>query len=206
MTSFILSHYASGFNSRLALPLQDRIETLFERVRADDYEAFQIIFRASYRRLCAYSKQLVSSSELAEEIVDDVFCSLWQNRKKIHIATSFHSYLNTSIRNRSLDCLRKLRREKIFQLDKAACVPCGQSIATDCLVYEELRLQIERAVARLPEQCRIIFRMSREQDLSYKEIACLLNISVKTVDTQIGRALKSVRQFMAAQEQHTTNY
>ena len=200
MTPPVLSAYSTGLDVNLDHPLQKRMESLFDRVRDDDYEAFQIIFRVSYRRLCAYARQMVCSPELAEEIVDDVFCSLWQNRKKIHIASSFYSYLNTSIRNRSLDCLRKLKREKILQLDKAERVPCGQSIATESLVYEELRVQIERAVTRLPEQCRIIFRMSREQDLSYKEIACRLNISVKTVDTQIGRALRSVRQFMEAQE------
>lgn len=199
MTLPVLS-YCTDPDISLDQPLPKRLESLFTRVREDDYEAFQIIFRVSYRRLCAYSKQMVSSPELAEEIVDDVFCNLWQNRKKIHIASSFQSYLNTSVRNRSLDCLRKLKREKIFQLDKAERVPCGQSIATESLVYEELRVQIERAVTRLPEQCRIIFRMSREQDLSYKEIACRLNISVKTVDTQIGRALRSVRQFMADQD------
>lgn len=200
MSPSVLSHYPAGPQVGLHLPLQERMESLFERVRNDDYEAFQIIFRGSYRRLCAYSKQMVSSPELAEEIVDDVFCTIWQNRKKINIATSFYSYLSTSVRNRSLDCLRKLKREKIFQLQKAERVQCGQSIATEHLVYQELCLQIERAVTRLPEQCRLIFRMSREQDLSYKEIAYRLNISVKTVDTQIGRALKSVRQFMAAQE------
>lgn len=200
MTPSILSPCPSAPETKSGPPLQEGMESLFERVKADDYEAFQIIFRVSYQRLCAYAKNMVSSPELAEEIVDDVFCSLWQHRKKIHIATSFHSYLNTSVRNRSLDCLRKLKRERIFHLDEAERVPCAQSIATERLAYEELRIQIERAVTRLPDQCRTIFRMSREQDLSYKEIARRLNISVKTVDTQIGRALRSVRQFMAAHE------
>lgn len=176
----------------------EHYEGLFERVTNDDHTAFEIIFRNFYKSLCAYSKQLVVCPQLAEEIVDDVFCNLWRNRKKIQINTSFRAYLITSIRNRSLDSLRKRKDIKVYVLDHADAVEAEQSIGCDGLIYEELRSQIDGAIATLPQQCRLIFRMSREQDLSYRDIAVKLNISVKTVDTQIGRALKHIRKSIDA--------
>jgi RNA polymerase sigma-70 factor (ECF subfamily) len=171
------------------------IDFLFDRVSAqDDYRAFQKIFVSTYKSLCSYSNKVVKSRELAEEIVDDVFFSLWHNRKRIRITSSFQSYLLTSVRNKSLDELRKAKHGRVTLLDIATTVPCGQSIAYEKLIYDELNLRIEAAVTGLPTQCRIIFLMSREQDLKYKEIASALNISIKTVDTQIGRALKHLRK------------
>jgi RNA polymerase sigma-70 factor (ECF subfamily) len=181
-------------------PTSNRIDRLFQQVKNDDYFAFEKIFRKSYRSLCSYSNQLVICPELAEEIVDDVFCSLWEDRKKIHITTSFQSYLIISIRNRSLDCLRKMKGKKKYLLEDAERVRCKQLIASEKIIYEELRQQVDTAVKALPAQCRRIFQMSREQDFSYKEIANKLNISIKTVDTQIGRALKSIRKSIACQD------
>ncbi|HEX8041354.1 MAG TPA: sigma factor, partial [Chryseosolibacter sp.] len=77
------------------------IDQLFNRVRKDDYTAFGRIFKANYARLCAYSNRFVLNRQLAEEIVDDVFCNLWKNRKRIRISSSFQAYLITSVRNRS---------------------------------------------------------------------------------------------------------
>lgn len=176
------------------LPKPERMDHLFQRVIQDDYSAFEKIFTSTYKTLCSYSNKLVKSPELAEEIVDDVFFSLWHNKKKIQITSSFHAYLLTSIRNKSLDTLRKMRNEKKTVLDHAVSIACNQSIAHEKLIFEELNARINDAVAGLPKQCRTIFLMSREQDLRYKEIALALNISIKTVDTQMVRALKYLRK------------
>ena len=172
----------------------ENLDDLFQRVINDDYSSFEKIFKKSYKSLCAYACHVVKSHELSEEIVDDVFCNLWRNRKKIQITSSFRAYLLTSIRNKALDCLRKMKHEKNALLESAATVPCKQSIAYETLFYEELNGRIEAAIQGLPKQCRTIFLMSRDQDLKYKEIAELLNISIKTVDTQMGRALKYLRK------------
>lgn len=176
----------------------ESIDGLFQRVVNDDYSAFEKIFHSSYRYLCYYSSQLVVCQQTAEEIVDDVFCNLWRNRKKIQVSCSFRAYLITSIRNRSLDSLRKTRGIRVYVLDHANSVECKQAIASESLIYEELSKHVEKAIERLPEQCRLIFRLSREHDLSYKDIARQLDISVKTVDTQIGRALRSIRRSLAS--------
>lgn len=181
-------------------PPNDRMSYLFQRMKDDDYLAFEAIFKATYRRLCAYAHQLVISHELAEEIVDDVFCNIWRNRKRIHITSSFQSYLIRSVRNRSLDCLRQSRDERKYVLEQAERLECRQSIASEKMIYEELCQQIDAVVKNLPEQCGLIFRMSRYQDLSYREIANTLKISIKTVDTQIGRALKSIRKSLASRQ------
>ena len=86
----------------------------------------------------------------------------------------------------------------VYVLDHADAVEADQSVGCEGLIYEELRSQIDGAIETLPKQCRLIFRMSREQDLSYRDIAVKLNISVKTVDTQIGRALKHIRKSIDA--------
>jgi RNA polymerase sigma-70 factor (family 1) len=175
-------------------------ETLFQRVKNDDTAAFGIIFKKYYRALCSYSYQLVISRELAEEIVDDVFCNLWSNRKKIDITSSFQAYLMISIRNRSVDCLRRMKGERRYVLNHAEKVVCKQAIACESMVFDELCHQVDAAVKALPEQCRMIYLMSRDLELPYKDIARTLNISVKTVDTQIGRALKYIRKRIASRE------
>ena len=173
----------------------EELDQLFQRVTLGDYTAFESIFKKHYHGLCAYSNRLVMDPQLSEEIVDDVFFSLWKNREKIEINTSFHAYLVTSVRNRSLDCLRQLKHEKRkYLLEHAEALPCKQSIAYETMMLEELHHRIHAAVRILPTQCRIIFQMSREEDLKYKDIAQRLNISIKTVDTQIGRALKHLRK------------
>jgi len=172
----------------------ESLDSLFKRVTEDDYLAFEQIFKRTHKMLCAYSCKVVKSREMAEEIVDDVFFGLWNNRKKIQITNSFHGYLSAAIRNRSLDRLRKLKHERSTELQNAGVLICEQSIAHETLIFHELQKQVEAAIQELPRQCRTIFLMSRDQDLKYKEIAEILNISIKTVDTQMGRALKHLRK------------
>jgi RNA polymerase sigma-70 factor (family 1) len=172
-----------------------QLNVLFLRViEHDDYKAFEDIFKNSYYSLCNFSNKLVHSRELAEEVVDDVFYNLWKNRKKIQINTSFKSYLLTAVKNRSLDYLRKLKKERNLAIENAAGIACNQSIASETMAFEELSRKIEKAIQALPKQCKLIFLLSRDQELKYKEIAEMLNISIKTVDTQMGRALKHLRQ------------
>lgn len=169
-------------------------DSLFQRVAsADDRQAFEYIFNRTYKSLCALSCRIVKNEEQAEEIVDDVFYNFWKNRKSITISTSFVSYLLVSVRNRSLDYLRKVKNKKSTPLDNSVDVPCQQTIADEQIAYEELSERIDMAIQSLAPQCRLIFRMSREQELTYREIAERLNLSIKTVDTQMGRALKHLR-------------
>src|SRR5687768_17714468 len=134
---------------------QDNLDSLFKRVaEGDDYSAFEMIFRLNYKSLCTFANRIVRNHELAEEIVDDVFCNLWKNKGRIQINSSFRSYLITSVRNKSLDCLRNRKNEKNAMLESASSVPCRQSVAYESMAFEELSLRIEKAISELPRQCR----------------------------------------------------
>jgi RNA polymerase sigma-70 factor (family 1) len=175
------------------------LDNLFQRVvYSDDQEAFEQIFDTTYALLCGISFRMTKNAEASEEIVDDVFCSFWNNRRKINIASSFTPYLIASVRNRSLDYLRKLKNQKPSTLDDASGIASVEVIASDAMAYEELKNHITASIQSLPLQCRLIFTMSREQDLTYKEISEKLGLSIKTVDTQMGRALKYLRSELKA--------
>jgi len=170
------------------------LDNLFNRVVcSDDQMAFEQIFESTYKLLRGISFRITKSLESSEEIVDDVFCSLWKNRKAINITWSFSLYLTASVRNRSLDYLRRLKDKKLATLEDASGITSSEIIASDAMAYEELKNHISTAIQSLPRQCRLIFLMSREQDLTYKEISKQLGLSIKTVDTQMGRALKHIR-------------
>src|SRR5688572_8186050 len=115
----LLPHFnpaqAIRYNTGIATlrPQGEGMDALFDRVvREDDYKSFGTCVKRMYRQLCRVSAHMVHSHALAEEIVDDVFCNLWGNRKRIQINPSFQAYLLTSVRNKSLDCLRKAKHDR----------------------------------------------------------------------------------------------
>lgn len=185
------SAYTNG-NGVVPAGLLDKL--FFSFRENEDFRAFEKIFKKLYQPLFQSSLKLVASHETAEEIVDDVFVNLWRNRKKIEIQISFGAYLKTAVRNRSLDYLRNVKRTHNCSLDYATHVACQQADAQEVIAYHELRLRMEEAIEKLPHQCRTIFLLNRDQSLKYKEIAQRLNISIKTVDTQMTRARKYLRQ------------
>lgn len=170
------------------------IEFLLGRVlEYDDYYAFEKLYRTNFGSLKNFSKKLVKINEVAEELVSEVFSKIWYSRKRIVISSSAKSYLYTSVRNISFDYLRKEKHAQWTTLEDAAFV------TADCLdphkhaEFEELQSKVDHAVARLPKQCRLVFQLSRNQGMKYNDIANTLCLSVKTIETQIGRALKSLR-------------
>lgn len=153
-----------------------------------------MFFRAYYQPLCNYAYTFVQDRDEAEEIVQSAFLSVWEKRESIEIRTSLKSYLYTMVRNA---CLNVIKHEKIKQKH------IGEELATAERSYDsvsqrvnssELETRIQVSMEKLPEQCRLIFKLSRFEELKYAEIADQLNISVKTVENQIGKALKIMRE------------
>lgn len=174
---------------------KDRVDYLFAKfLRDDDYVAFEQLFLISYNPLRSFCKKIVHINEVAEELVSEVFFKIWNNRKAIVITTSHKSYLYTAVHNISLDHLRKEKRYILTNIEKAVTIPCDFLDPQMGCEYEELQEKIHGAVNKLPRQCKQIFRLSREQGLRYNEIAEKLQLSVKTIETQMGRALKSLRK------------
>jgi RNA polymerase sigma-70 factor (family 1) len=159
----------------------------------DDYFAFEKLFIFNYNPLRNFCKKIVRINEVAEELVSEVFLKIWSNRKHIVIASSPKSYLYTAVRNISFDHLRKEKHSILAGLEEAAAVPCDSFDPHRCSEFEELQVRIEMAVDKLPRQCKLVFQMSRDHGMKYNEIAEKLQLSVKTIETQMGRALKSLR-------------
>ncbi|MDN5213937.1 RNA polymerase sigma-70 factor [Fulvivirgaceae bacterium BMA12] len=171
-------------------------DLLFKRVvNENSFDDFELIYKHYYDYLCHYAWKLVDEKELAEEVVSEVFYKLWRNINKIEIKTSFKSYLFTAVRNQSFDHLKKSRKARYLE-DMEMIGPkfADRHSPLDELIFDELYYNLERTIEKLPQQCRLIFKMSRDQGLRYREIACALDISIKTVETQMGRALKKLRK------------
>jgi RNA polymerase sigma-70 factor, ECF subfamily len=174
---------------------KDRVDYLFAKfLRDDDYDAFEQLFMVSYSPLRSFCKKIVHINEVAEELVSEVFFKIWNNRKVIVITSSPKSYLYTAVHNISLDHLRKEKKHILTNIDKAVAIPSDFPDPQMGYEYEELQVKIQGAVNKLPRQCKQIFQLSREQGLRYSEIAEKLQLSVKTIETQMGRALKSLRK------------
>lgn len=169
----------------------DDIE-LFLKLREGDEQAFQTIFRNYYQALCNYAYQHLNNRDLAEEAVQDIFVKIWEKRSSINIETSVKNYFFRSVRNQ---CLNILQHEKIKKQYAGKVLETSVQEIDPGHFYLEVNLiqRIEKSIESLPPKRREIFRLSREQGLKYKEIADTLNISVKTVEAQMGLALKHLR-------------
>lgn len=163
-------------------------------IRAGDAAAFEGVFRAHFKRLCAVVYGYAGSSETAEEIVQELFLKIWRQRESLQITDSLEGYLFRAARNESLNHLKHRRVELRWRAREQASDRPVAPAADQALAEGELSRAIDAAIVALPERCRLVFTMSRRQGLSYAEIAESLGISVKTVEVQIGKALKALRE------------
>lgn len=171
-------------------PVEEWFEGL---VRRNDFQAFEKLFHHFYKPLFRYALKYVGSPMVAEEVVSDVFFKIWKNRERITIQDSLQAYLFKSVRNQSLDYLKSQAHLRNNHEEIPLHLENGYANPEEEIIAEELNQQIENAIETLPPQCRVIFRLSRDNGLKYKEIAEKMNLSVKTVETQMGRALKQLR-------------
>ncbi|NLR82189.1 RNA polymerase sigma-70 factor (ECF subfamily) [Chitinophaga polysaccharea] len=174
----------------------EQIKSLFQRVCCDDnIQAYNELYIALCTRLIHFSASIVSSFHLAEEIVSDVFIALWQKRNDLLHVENPVVYLYVSTKNLSLNTLQQQKRHQHHALDHIN--PDMLSIAPEAengMVSAEVSQKIERAIRSLPARCQVIFRLIKQDRLSYREVATLLNISSKTVDAQLTIAVKKISQ------------
>jgi RNA polymerase sigma-70 factor, ECF subfamily len=162
-----------------------------------DEHALESLFREHFTGLCTFAAGYVKDDEAAKEIVQDAFVNLWEKRQSIDLSKPVRSYLSTSVRNR---CLNYLRDNKKFSSDLLALENLSYESVydqPDKLVEADISNQISLAIDELPEKCREIFMLSRNHHLKYQQIAGKLNISVKTVETQMSKALQHMRHRLA---------
>jgi len=173
-------------------------QELVLRVRAGDQAAFQTLFQTYHGPLCAFVYHYLGARDLAEEIVQDVFLFVWERREAWDVKTSVKNYLFTAARNGALSYLR---HERVIERHAPEAIELLSSPAPRPdreLNARELGAAVSRAVSQLPPRCRLIFSLHRQQQLTYSEIAEVLELSPKTVEVQMGRALKALRKSLEA--------
>jgi RNA polymerase sigma-70 factor, ECF subfamily len=166
---------------------------LFLMIKQSDKKSFEILFRTYYAPLCQFSHKYVKDKDDCEEIVQGFFLKLWDKREELEINQSVRNYLFSSIRNR---CLNHIKHDKIKLEYQSEILknPEGQIDTTNFIMEVNLIEKIDQCISALPDRRREIFVLSREHGLKYREIADQLGISIKTVETQMGQALKELRE------------
>ncbi|MDR1335483.1 MAG: RNA polymerase sigma-70 factor [Tannerella sp.] len=175
--------------------------TVFGKIRKGDIEAFERVFRRYYHPLCSYSSGITGRRDVSEEAVQEVFYQIWKDREKIRIRRSLKSYLYGAVKNLSLRYLETLsvREKHLEHIWSADTAPSPQ----EQLEYRELEQIVYRTLRKLPERRMQIFKMHRVNGKKYREIAESFSISVKTVEAEMSKAYKTIRQEI---EKYTVNH
>jgi RNA polymerase sigma-70 factor (ECF subfamily) len=169
---------------------------LLDRLREGDTAAFDALFRAWYAPLVRLAEGMLRDRAVAEEIVQDVLLELWRRRETLVLDGSPQAYLFQATRNRALNHIRHLRVRQ--QGEPQVIAEMSRSVAGDTqLIAEEIETALRSAINELPPRCREVFELSRMRGLRYAEIAETLGISVKTVEAQMGKALRTLRERLA---------
>lgn len=160
---------------------------------------FQSLFKTYYSPLCAFAHRILKNKSEAEEVVQQVFINIWDKRKQIKIDVSYQSYLHRAVRNTCLNHLKKERTRDKHESDSFE----GYFDQTD-MRYSDPYLGkiISDAIDTLPDRCKMIFELNRFEGMSYQQAADHLQLSIKTVENQIGKALKILRAELKIYEDH----
>ena len=172
-------------------------EELAAAIASGNTSAFEMLFRAHYPGMCVFAARMVSARDVAEDLVQEVFLYVWRQRDIWRVDSSVKQYLYAALRH---GALRYLRHERVVhkrQPETIALFDRSPRLADADLESNETISLVQAAVARLPERCRLVYTLHREQGLTYAEVASVMGISAKTVDVQMGRALKALRRLLA---------
>ena len=175
-------------------------KVLVRKVRMDgDRTAFETLFRAYYKRLHGYAFTFVKNPETAEDIVQTVFLNIWADKDIWDPPGTVREYLFIAVRNQSLNVLR---HQRVISDTKQEVIRHFEQLKNDVLPFEvidakEFDKQIQICIDNLPSRCREIYLLNRRSGLTYTEIASYLGVSINTVNTQMGRALKSLRDHLS---------
>jgi RNA polymerase sigma-70 factor (ECF subfamily) len=178
--------------------LPKKLTLLKEEVEIADLKTgnakqFEALFKQWYEPLCRYAHSLLHDTDEAEDIVQKTFCKLWDQREKLEIHTSIKSYLYRMVHNACLNTIKQWQTQSEHREAIAGSSVSTANCVEDTVFHKELSARIDLAIAALPERCREVFLLSRMQHLSYLKIAETLQISPNTVETQIVKALKTLR-------------
>lgn len=157
----------------------------------DDQQAFKELYVEFFPSLCLFAGRFIDSCETCEDIVQETFFHLWKNRKKIEIKQSFRNFLVTSVKNHCIDHLRKINRFEHYLENPP--LTASSDTPEDIFTISELEELLYSAISALPDKPRRAFELSRFHSMSYQQIAQEMDISPKTVEAYIGKALSLLR-------------
>lgn len=171
------------------------IESLLRRISLDDDQiAYRSLFEHYYGALCLYAKRYISDRAVREDIVQDVFYSVWVKRKGILANSSGRNYLITCVKNTSLNYLRKQGYKEEYLNNVSMNMPAYSENSDDIYTLKELRTLLAEALAKLPVEYRMAFEMSRFEQKSSAEIAEIMEVSVRTVERYRNRATEILKE------------
>lgn len=186
MYSALLAEKEHGYFS---MDLQD--EQIASLLAVKDGAAFEQVFKTHYKNLHAYAMTILKDTDEAEEIVQQVFFKLWERSEKLHVSGTMAAYLYRAVHNESLNFIKHQKVKETHRLHVAYTMKHNPQQSPGR--GKELEQKIREALNELPEQCLTVFQLSRFEDMKYREIADKLQISVKTVENHMGKALKILR-------------
>ena len=183
-----------SYNKAMTKSIEEK--KLIQSVIEGDEKAFEKLFYLYKDKLYTFCIKLTKSEDIAEEIVHDVFLKIWKNRSNINIDLSFNAYLFKITQNFALDFLEEITKETRAKKELLLSLDRSYNHIENYVLNEEYQALVEKAIDRLPPQKRIIFTLSRNDGLSYDEIAEKLNLSRNTVKNHIIEALKIIKKFI----------
>ena len=174
--------------------LPNQSDQLITKLRAGDMHAFSSIYHQYWQELYGIAHRLLKEQNLAEDVLHDVFADLWERRKKLYIESSLRGYLMVCVRNRCLKTLRQYK--KVEELPSELHIT--DSSQESQLYRNELQERLYHLLERVPRKSKEVFVLSREEQLSYKEIASRTNLSIKSVEYHISKVLMKLRSAISA--------
>jgi RNA polymerase sigma-70 factor, ECF subfamily len=182
------------------IPENERILRLLQQT--DEVKFMEALFKAYYNPLCRTAFRVVNDRDTAEDLVQEVFVKVWNNRQALQINTSLKAYLHRSTINTALNYLEKNKRQVNLEAEDLIKAAPATNQLEEQLSFKEVENRVEEAINALPPACRTIFVLSRYENMSYQEIANTLNLSIKTVENQMGKALKTMREYLKVYIRH----
>ncbi len=183
--------------------ISDEELVLYRRIKVNDRKALEHLFRRYYSSLCQFALPIVKRPEIAEELVADIFFILWRDRHHLEITHSIKAYLFKSVRNKAIGIYNK--RQPVFEeiTEHSNQMTVNHTPESDYLL-SELDGRYQSAIETLPQKCKLIFKLHKIEGLKYSEVSEVLDISIKTVENQMTKALKILRSAISQYqvEQH----
>jgi RNA polymerase sigma-70 factor (ECF subfamily) len=179
------------------------ITSTHKKVQQGDIKEFEKLFRKLYSPLCHYAFRFLKDMDSAEDVVQDLFYNYWKNKEKLEIKTSLKSYLYQAVKNKSLKIIDHHLVKERYSKEMLSNGNISETHSTNNIEADELNQIIESTIDKLPKKCKEIFILSRFEGLKYQEIAKKLSISVKTVEANMGKALKIFRTNLKQYQQYT---